>query len=232
MSHRNHVRAAQTVVLRDSLAGSSMSILTLVVAAMIATRLLGDVSSTRTIEIPAFDIPTHDVKDVAPTGDAPPAPIPPSEISKVAEILPVDPAVATPPTEIVAPTSREVGADVRPGNEGDGRVQAGPDGGGPGGGVIPPSTAHIWHEEIPRIVTRVMPVYPEIARQAGLEGKVVVAAFVGVDGRVQAVEREGRASVFDQEALDAVRQWVFTPAKADDHPVAVWVRVPVVFQLR
>jgi periplasmic protein TonB len=192
MSHRNHVRAAQTVVLRDSLAGSSMSILTLVVAAMITLRLLGDTVTTRIIEIPPFEIPRHEGEKITPMGDAPPVVVPPSEVTDVADIVPVEPDVAPPvDVPIVSPTKRDAGGDPHSNDGGDGLVRNGPGGGGPGPGPIPASTVHIWHEEIPRIVTRVLPVYPDLARQAGLEGKVMVAAFIGVDGRVRAVEVEG-----------------------------------------
>ena len=52
-----------------------------------------------------------------------------------------------------------------------------------------------------------------------------------IDGRVKRAEIEGRASIFDESALSAVRQWGFTPAKANGQPVAVWMRIPVVFTL-
>ena len=234
MSHRTHVRAEQALVLRDSLAGSSLSILTLVVAVMIATRLLGDAPVGDKFDWREVPIPRHPVEVFDPTGGpAPPAPIPPSTIVQPAIVLPVDdrekPAIID---DFVPPTQRDIGRD--PGFQTDGIVKGGPGGGG-GGGIdpdaIPSKDVLIVVEEFPGVVTRVMPVYPELAKQAGMEGKVFVAAYVGVDGRVRKVEMEGKPSIFDAAALDAVRQWVFSPAKTDGHPVAVWVRVPVVFQL-
>jgi protein TonB len=70
-----------------------------------------------------------------------------------------------------------------------------------------------------------------MARSAGFEGAVRVRAFVGVDGRVRRAETEGSPSLFDDAAVNAVRQWVFAPATSNGQPVAVWVRVPVIFRL-
>ena len=81
------------------------------------------------------------------------------------------------------------------------------------------------------MVVRVAPAYPELARQARLEGRVVVRAFIGIDGRVVRAETETPPSLFDEAATSAVGRWIFTPARSNTHPVAVWVRVPVVFRL-
>jgi len=58
-----------------------------------------------------------------------------------------------------------------------------------------------------------------------------VRMFVGTDGRVHRAEIVGAASVFDASALAAVRQWIFTPAKAGEHPVGVWIDQPILFRL-
>lgn len=234
MNHRTHVRAEQGIILRDSLVGSSMSILTLMVAAMIAVRLLGLVATTIVDAPPvAGDEPRHDIIKVFTDPGFVPAVLPDVTPTEPGVIVPVD---ETDPNAVdeVPPLVPTVLGDpfALPGTERPGA-------GGPGGGSeagtqeapIPPRDALIYHEEIPTIVTRVMPAYPDLARQAGLEGRVTVAAFVGIDGRVKRAEVEGKASVFDAAALAAVRQWIFTPAKTEEHPVAVWVRVPVVFRL-
>jgi protein TonB len=54
-------------------------------------------------------------------------------------------------------------------------------------------------------------------------------AFEAPRGRAREVE--SRPSAFDEAALQAIRQWVFTPARANGQPVAVWMRIPVVFTL-
>jgi protein TonB len=88
-----------------------------------------------------------------------------------------------------------------------------------------------WVEELPDPVTRVKPDYPDIARNAGMEGTVLVRALVGLDGRVRRAEIERSSVMFDEPALAAVRQWTFTPAKSNGKAVLAWVRIPVKFTL-
>jgi TonB family protein len=54
------------------------------------------------------------------------------------------------------------------------------------------------------------------------------------DGSVGAVKVQKSAghSDFDQAAIDAVKTWRFEPARRDKEPVAVWVTLPVRFELR
>lgn len=85
--------------------------------------------------------------------------------------------------------------------------------------------------ERPKKIRDVVPEYPAIARQAGIQGTVVIDAIIGPDGRVrQATIRESRP-LLDQAALAAVRQWVYTPTRLNDVPVAVIMTVEVRFTL-
>ena len=66
-------------------------------------------------------------------------------------------------------------------------------------------------------------IYPPAAKAEGVEGQVKVAYGVTVDGRVvraHVVESEP-AGVFDEAALEAVRQWRFNPPVVDGKPQAV-----------
>jgi protein TonB len=88
-------------------------------------------------------------------------------------------------------------------------------------------------EEYPVAITRVKPIYPEIALRAGVEGVVKVRALVGRDGRVvdAIVHPKFSIPILDQAAVEAVRKWVFKPALANHRPVPVWVAVDVRFRL-
>jgi TonB family protein len=55
---------------------------------------------------------------------------------------------------------------------------------------------------------------------------------VGTDGRVRRVQILESSVMFDSAAVQAARQWVYTPATSDGHPVVVWVRQAVSFVLR
>jgi len=92
---------------------------------------------------------------------------------------------------------------------------------------------YVYVKELPEAITKVPPMYPDIARQSGVQGRVVVQALVGKDGRVKdtkVVKTDG--PMLNQAAIAAVQQWIFKPA-LDEHnaPVAVWVAVPVQFTL-
>ncbi|HCK11857.1 energy transducer TonB [bacterium] len=86
-------------------------------------------------------------------------------------------------------------------------------------------------EEKPTIVKNVAPVYPEIARKAGLSGRVFVRFMVGRDGRVHEVQILKGEEIFRQAAVDAVSQFVFKPAMQNDKPVAVWMSQAIKFDL-
>ncbi len=88
-------------------------------------------------------------------------------------------------------------------------------------------------DELPVPITMVKPEYPELGREAGVEGTVVVRALVGKDGRVKQAFAEPAHSVaiLDGAALDAVKRWVFKPALTHNQPVPVWVSIPMRFTL-
>lgn len=77
------------------------------------------------------------------------------------------------------------------------------------------------------------PRYPESARRQGWEGRVMVRASVGADGRVQsvAVQRSSGHAVLDRAALDAVRRWRFHPRTENGQSMPSVVEVPVNFFL-
>lgn len=74
-------------------------------------------------------------------------------------------------------------------------------------------------------------VYPEIARRAGVEGKVFVLAFVDENGKVTNAEIiKGIGSGCDEAALDAVISTKFKPGIQRGNPVKVKVTIPIVFK--
>lgn len=76
-------------------------------------------------------------------------------------------------------------------------------------------------------------VYPEIAKRAGVEGKVYVLAFVDETGTVTKAQIiKGIGAGCDEAALDAVLKTKFTPGKQRGKPVKVQVSIPVIFKLK
>ena len=78
------------------------------------------------------------------------------------------------------------------------------------------------------------PAYPSLSRRFGEQGRVLLRVFVESDGLPSSVELRTTSGFerLDQSALDAVRRWKFVPAKQGDKPVAAWVVVPILFNLK
>ena len=84
----------------------------------------------------------------------------------------------------------------------------------------------------PSLVHRVEPTYTKEARDAGLEGTVVLSVVVGPDDRTHDMEVLSRVGMgLDQQAVDAVKQWRFEPARKDGEPVAIQATIEVNFRL-
>ncbi|SEQ17025.1 protein TonB [Solimonas aquatica] len=75
------------------------------------------------------------------------------------------------------------------------------------------------------------PAYPAMAARMGWEGSVLLKVHVLADGHPDLVEikQSSGHKVLDDSALNAVKQWSFTPAKRGSTPVDGWVTVPIDF---
>ncbi len=83
----------------------------------------------------------------------------------------------------------------------------------------------------PKLTQKVDPVYPEAARKAGIEGIVILEARIDVKGRVKNVRVLRSVPALDQAAIDALRQWVYTPLLIDGQPKEAVFTVTVRFNL-
>ncbi|WP_206667309.1 energy transducer TonB [Candidatus Methylobacter oryzae] len=77
------------------------------------------------------------------------------------------------------------------------------------------------------------PSYPPVSRRLGEEGVVLLQVQVNTDGAPESVQLQtgSGSSRLDQAALEAVKNWRFTPAKRGNQPVSASVVVPVRFSL-
>lgn len=74
--------------------------------------------------------------------------------------------------------------------------------------------------------------YPEIARLAGVEGRVILHVRIDDDGSVgKILVVKSLLADLDKEAMDAVRSVKWMPAKQRDMPLTVWLMVPIIFEL-
>lgn len=75
--------------------------------------------------------------------------------------------------------------------------------------------------------------YPDMARRAGIEGRVIIQFVVNEQGQVTSpqVVRSAGAGGLDEAALDAIRKMSFTPGMQRGRPVRVQMTQPVIFRL-
>jgi periplasmic protein TonB len=161
-----------------------------------------------------------------PLSSAPPPPVIPNQpIVKPTIGTPVPVADALAPEQTIM-TQQEIAAINAPvGTSGTGRdslVIASSD-------DMPNEGEFVYYEDEPVPVTQVQPAYPEFAREAQIQGKVVLHVLVGKDGRVKNVKVIRGVTGLNEAAVDAIKKWVFKPALSNNKPVAVWVEVPMDF---
>ena len=85
-------------------------------------------------------------------------------------------------------------------------------------------------ETMPEVLHYVDPVYPEIAKNAGLNNRVFLKFMVNVDGSVSNVSVLRGLNIFRQPAIDALSQWRFEPAKHKGKAVPVWMMQSITFR--
>ena len=84
----------------------------------------------------------------------------------------------------------------------------------------------------PRIIRRVEPVYPELAAAARLGAIVVLEAEVDVRGDVKTVRVLSGHPLFNEEAMEAVKQWRYQPLLLNGEPTGFILSVVITFNLR
>src|SRR4249920_594249 len=83
------------------------------------------------------------------------------------------------------------------------------------------------HIREPRKVVSVSPQYPALARQGRVQGIVVIECTISTEGRVVEARVIRSIPLLDQAAVDAVKQWVYTPTLLEGKPVPVIMTVTV-----
>jgi len=84
----------------------------------------------------------------------------------------------------------------------------------------------------PAKIKDVQPVYPAAARTARVAGVVIVEATIGADGKVIDAKVLRSVPMLDQAALDAVKQWEYTPTLLNGKPVPIVMTVTINFKLQ
>ena len=96
----------------------------------------------------------------------------------------------------------------------------------------PGMDAFVAVEKYPEMVVAKTPEYPEIAKRAGITGRVFVKVLVDKEGKPRrAVVIKTDSDLFNDAAIAAAMKSAFTPALQNNHPIAVWIVLPYKFQL-
>jgi TonB family protein len=82
-----------------------------------------------------------------------------------------------------------------------------------------------------KIISKPLPLYPDAAKKAHIEGAVILHVIIAKDGSVQTVQYISGPQELTQAAMDGVRQWKYQPTLLNGEPVEVDTTVSVVFTL-
>ncbi len=195
-------------------------------------------------------VPTMKLLVAMPSAPPPPPP-PPAPRSSAAPAAPQptpDTGKFAAPIEAPGAITAESGLDSRAASQFGmpGGVEGGIEGGVAGGIVgglplappplAPPPPAKPvrigGQVTAPALIHRVEPKYPDFAAQAQIEGLVILEATVDVEGRVQSVEVLRSHGLLDQAAIDAVKQWRYSPLVLNGKPFPFILTVTVRFSVQ
>lgn len=97
----------------------------------------------------------------------------------------------------------------------------------------PPASSPMVTLAYPKYRQNPAPRYPAAARRRGLQGIVLLEVLVNPAGRVEELRlaRSSGHSLLDRAASKTVRAWRFVPGRRGNKKIAMWVRVPVRFEL-
>jgi protein TonB len=102
--------------------------------------------------------------------------------------------------------------------------------------VPPPSTPSVHPPRVSRVmegnlIYRVQPQYPPLARQARIQGMVVLRAMISREGKIENLQVITGHPMLVKSAMDAVLQWRYRPYYLNNEPVEVETQVTVNFTL-
>ncbi len=151
---------------------------------------------------------------------APPKAEAPSNVGKIKKVKKEE----APPEQTLA-TQKEIKQAIQ---------QGGADGGGSAGVLSGP--VFVPCEIMPSFIKQKKPRYPDMARRAGIEGKVTVSVLISENGRpikAQIVKRApSDQKIFDESAIECVMHSSYSPGIQNGSPIKVWLTVPIRFTLR
>jgi protein TonB len=237
----DHAGAKKTGALAASLTAQTLFVAVLIALPLIYSDRLPDVRQFIPLSLPAPPpppLPQHvqtAVTSSAPRTSYPVARIyPPTHVADLSQIPDVG-LVEAPPS-----------------------LTSGSESGVPGGTGAAPLLEQIFREPVPQVKPRVVadappvlakphpvggdvqaakllkkvvPVYPPLARQARVSGTVQLIGIIAKDGTIQQLQVVSGHPLLIKTALDAVRQWIYRPTLLNGQAVEVIAPIDVIFTL-
>jgi len=236
----DHAAAKKTGAMAASLTAQTLAVGVLIAIPLIFSDHLPDVRPIISLTVPSAPPPPLPAHSAAPSSSSSPS-LGPQKIYDPdwhASVLPQTPSVGL----VEAPPS--VGL---PGVEG----------GVPGSTGVLPIVGQPIHETLPqprphvadppvaptkpvaissgvlgaKLLKKVLPVYPPIARQARISGTVELIGIIAKDGTIQQLRAVSGNPLLVPAALDAVRQWIYRPTLLNGQAVEVIAPIDVTFTL-
>ncbi len=96
---------------------------------------------------------------------------------------------------------------------------------------LPTPTEEYLVSEMPVPLSEVRPVYPKEAKDKQIEGSVAMDVLIDDKGKVRLANVIEGSEIFRASALEAMKKFLFRPAKVDGKPVAVRIRYSIKFKL-
>jgi periplasmic protein TonB len=91
---------------------------------------------------------------------------------------------------------------------------------------------YMTHLDPAMLTHRVEPVYPTLAKQLGRSGRVELKAVIATDGTIQSLQVAGGDPLFYQSAMEAVRQWRYSPTILNGQPVEIDTYISVIYTMQ
>jgi periplasmic protein TonB len=168
-----------------------------------------------------------------------PEPTPPAPAAQPEAPVAPTPAAAEAPNPVPAAAATETfaGGDVNLGRGGSSGARAGQNlaAVGPGTSALgTEGTGTLTSFAVPKGGYQMKPTYPESARRGGIEGTSLLRFEITEGGIVSkiTVEKSAGHEDLDRAAVAAVQRWRFEPARRGTQAVAVWVTLPVRFEIK
>jgi protein TonB len=91
---------------------------------------------------------------------------------------------------------------------------------------------HVTHLDPGMLIHRVEPIYPALGKQLHRDGHVELRAIISADGTIQSLQIVVSDPLFDQSAIEAVRQWRYRPTILNGQTVEIDTYITVLYTMQ